>query len=73
MSNSDGEDMSLAPAAAWGRAGTHYEGLKLKNMGEKDFFEKSPYFKKTKEGLYYFQLYKDAGKIYENNTCKCEN
>lgn len=56
-----------------GGAGTHYEGLQLKNVGEKDFFEKSPYFKKTKDGLYYFQLYMDTGKIYENYTCKCEN
>jgi hypothetical protein len=55
-----------------GRTGSQYEGLKVQqNVGDKDFFELSPYFKKNKEGLYYFQLYMNAGKIYENNTCKC--
>lgn len=36
-----------------------YQGFKLINIIDKDFFKKAPYFKKTKEGLYYFQLYKD--------------
>ena len=45
-----------------------YQGLKLINLGVKNFFEKSPYFRKTKEGLYYFQLYKDyKGSIKKYN------
>lgn len=43
-----------------------YQGLKLINVGDKNFFEKSPYFRKTKEGFYYFQLHKD----YKGNIKK---
>jgi hypothetical protein len=49
-----------------------YEGLKLINVGDKDFFKKSPYFKKTKEGLYYFQIYKELkGNLKEYQYQKC--
>jgi hypothetical protein len=55
-------------------AGTQYTGEYTfnSNVGDKDFFEKSPYFKKTKKGLYYFQMYIDLkGNIKEYQYQKC--
>jgi len=55
-------------------AGTQYtdENKFNSNVGDKDFFEKSPYFKKTKEGLYYFQIYKELeGNLKEYQYQKC--
>lgn len=50
-----------------------YQGLKLINVGDNSFFDKSPYFKKTREGLYYFQVHKELNghvKKYDYNP-KC--
>lgn len=42
-----------------------FSGMHFKqNVGDEDFFEKSPFFRKTRQGFYYFQLYE------EPLTCK---
>lgn len=56
-----------------GSKGTIYEGLKSKrNVGDKEFFKKSPYFKKHKNGLYNFQMYRYLGKEYSYNYQGCK-
>jgi hypothetical protein len=54
--------------------GTQYTGKNTfnSNVGDKYFFKKSPYFKKTKNGLYYFQIYKELkGNTKEYQYQKC--
>lgn len=45
-----------------------FSGMHFKqNVGDEDFFEKSPFFRKTRQGYFYFQLYEEplTGKIKE--------
>lgn len=51
-----------------------YRGMKFKqNVGDKDFFSKSPYFQKHKSGLYNFQMYRHLGKDYPYHYQQCVN
>lgn len=57
-----------------GSTGSVYEGLQFKrNVGDKDFFEKSPYFKKHKNGMYNFQMYRHLGKDYPYQYLSCKD
>ncbi|MFV0290455.1 MAG: hypothetical protein ACK5IJ_06075 [Mangrovibacterium sp.] len=50
-----------------------YKGHKFnQNVGDKDFFNKSPYFKKHKNGMYNFMMYRYLGKEYQYNYQFCE-
>lgn len=56
-----------------GSTGSVYEGKQFRhNVGDKDFFEKSPYFQKHKSGLYNFQMYRYSGKDYPYKYLGCE-
>jgi hypothetical protein len=56
-----------------GSTGSVYDGLRFNhNVGDKDFFKKSPYFKKHKNGLYNFMMYRYLGKEYKYNYQFCE-
>lgn len=51
-----------------GSTGSVYEGLTFKqNIGDKDFFEKSPYFQKYDSITYNFQMYRHLGKDFKFN------
>lgn len=55
-----------------GSTGTVFEGMNFDhNVGDADFFEKSPYFKKHPSGLFYFQMYRHLGEDYKYNYLKC--
>lgn len=56
-----------------GLAGTQYEDQYRfnSNVGDADFFEKAPFFHKTKEGLYFFQLYEAYEGLKEFQYQKC--
>ena len=55
-----------------GSTGGIYEGKQFKqNVGDKDFFEKAPYFEKHKSGLFNFQMYRYLGKDYPYRYLHC--
>ena len=56
-----------------GSTGSVYEGLMFKqNVGDKDFFEKSPYFQKYDSITYNFQMYRHLGKDFKFNYRYCK-
>lgn len=55
-----------------GSTGSIYEGMKFKqNIGDKDFFEKSPYFEKYDDNHFNFQMYRHLGKDYPYDYQHC--
>lgn len=57
-----------------GSTGSVYEGMKFKqNVGDKDFFEKSPYFQKYNDKFFNFQMYRHLGKDYPFQYLSCKD
>lgn len=62
------KDFYFSKLHGTGRSGSIYEGIRFgQNVGDKNFFKKSPYFKRHDSGLYNFQVYRHLGedKPYE--------
>lgn len=57
-----------------GSTGSVFERMQFKqNVGDKDFFEKSPYFQKYDNKYYNFQMYRHLGKDYPYQYLNCED
>ena len=55
-----------------GSTGSVYQGTHFKqNVGEKGFFEKSPYFQKYNDEFFNFQMYRHLGKDYPYQYLSC--
>lgn len=57
-----------------GSTGSVFEGMKFEhNVGDKGFFEKSPYFQKYNDKYFNFQMYRHLGKDYPFQYLNCED
>ena len=67
------EDLYCNHLNGIGSTGSVYEGLMFKqNVGDKEFFEKSPYFQKYDSVTYNFQMYRHLGKDFRFNYRYCK-